>query len=113
MLVRDGTWQFLLGNVNGGDSGISCQTGKWVHLALVYQQGHPQFWANGQRAKLRLGGIRKPVPVASNGSFTIGGTPENAAASFDGQIDEVRLSEFQGPFDAKMLLFQQSSERRK
>ena len=46
----------------------------------------------------------------SSGSFTIGGAAAGdcrvETMTLDGQIDEVRLSEFRGPFDPKMLLFQ-------
>jgi len=77
-------------------------------VALVRDRGDLQFWLNGRLAK-DLGGTL--VPRLPGGPFTIGGVPEDVrpdpkdAHTFDGQIDEVRLSEFRGPFRPEMLLW--------
>jgi len=96
--------------------GIPYTVGEWVHVALVRDRGSLQLWLNGRLAK-DLGGTL--VPRQPSGPFAIGGQPESVvpdpkdAHSFDGEIDEVRLSEFGGAFTPDMLLFQEPAERRK
>ena len=96
------------------ESGSLCELGKWTHVALVCERGKLQLWVNGRLAR-EFGNTS--APVSPNGSFAIGGAPKNLDPShyfsFDGQIDEVRLSRFQGTFNPKMLLFHESSERGK
>ena len=85
--------------------GVPCEPGKWVHVALVRDRGSLQFWMNGRLAK-DLGDVRgaqdAPWPVLDRRRA---GKRRRKAYSFDGQIDEVRLSEFGGPFMPEMLLW--------
>jgi hypothetical protein len=95
-------WQFMFGGVCFGDSGIPCEVGKWTHLALVCERGRSQLWVNGRPA----GQVVNVLPNVPTGPFTIGGIPvsQNPTQCLDGQIDEVRLSEFLAPFRPEMLL---------
>lgn len=105
LLEIGGRWQYVLGGVAYVDSGIPCEPGKWTHLALVHNgsDGVTQLWINGQPT-----GPASNLPLKrSNNSFMIGGAPDfvdPVPTSFDGQIDEVRLSQFSGSFDPKVLL---------
>ena len=92
------------GALSYGQTGVSCEPGKWTHVALVCEKRDVQFWVNGRLAKDF--GNDFP-PMLPTGAFSIGGAPGTVASdaySFDGQIDEVRLSEFRGPFRPEMLL---------
>ena len=105
-----GQWYCLRGGTADSwvASGVQCEIAKWVHLALVHDQGNLQLWVNGRLAKEF--GNQSDV-VRPSGAFTIGGMPKeigDTPNAFDGQIDEVRLSGFHGPFNPKMLLFPQS-----
>jgi hypothetical protein len=86
---------------------------QWTHVALVRERGELQFWVNGRLAK-SLGNM--PIPKQPGGPFMIGGVPESIDAqaySLNGQVDEVRLSEFRGQFQPKMLLFEPLPNHRK
>ena len=104
LFVIDRHYKYMIGNVAWSPPLVPVEAGKWTHLALVCEQGKVQFWLNG-RLVHEAG---KLTPIASSGHFMIGGVPDSITIphAFNGQIDEVRLSEFQGPFDPKMLLFQ-------
>ena len=63
--------------------------------------GKARLWVNG----LPVGPIFEGPANIPIGSFAIGGNPHvNSEPPFNGQIDEVRLSVFHGPFQPKMLL---------
>ena len=100
LLVRDDEWQYMFGGIYWG-LGIPCEVGKWTHLALVCERGKTQFWVDGRA----VGKPHDGIPNIPDGSFAIGGTPNNPPQSFNGQIDEVRLSTFLAPFQPEMLLW--------
>ena len=110
--LRAREWWALKGGKGALPSGVLGEVGKWTHLALVCDRGQAQLWVDGRLAK----SFGDCGFTPSSGQFTVGGGPKDVLDvpnGFDGQIDEVRLSEFQGPFDPKMLLFQPSQEGRK
>ena len=106
VLGEDG-WVVHVPNVETRRLGIPYSVGRWVHVALVRDNCRLQLWLDGRLAK-DLG--ETLVPLLPGGPFLIGGAPEEVvpdpknAYTFDGQIDEVRLSEFRGPFQPEMLL---------
>jgi hypothetical protein len=52
-------------------------------------------------------GIKSEIlPNVPEGPFEIGGDLRQPERVFDGEIDEVRLSTFVGPFEPSMLLHQ-------
>jgi hypothetical protein len=105
LMVWDGKWLFLLGGKTYGNSGATCEPGRWTHIALVCEGGKSQLWANGQPVGVPYSsGVNVPSRC-----FAIGGYREEgktASHSLDGEVDEVRLFEFQAPFKPEMLLFQ-------
>ena len=101
LVAKCGKWGFLVCNLTCGGFGVACEPGKWTHLALVCERKKVQFWVNG-----RPDGPSRHLAVSfPDGPFAIGGYPGGPLNSFDGQIDDVRLSEFRGPFSPEMLLF--------
>jgi hypothetical protein len=102
LCVGEGRWHVLLGLVQMVDTGAACQVGVWTHLALVGGRDRVQFWMNGQP-------VGEPVPRrprVPTSSFSIGcDHTTNPPFSFDGEIDEVRLSKLTGPFRPEMLLY--------
>jgi hypothetical protein len=105
LMIWLGRWRYLMGGVHWADPGVTCEPGRWTHVATVCERGRAQLWINGRPT----GAAGKADDIRpSSGLFTIGGHPyasPAASGSFKGQIDEVRLSELRGPFDPTMLLF--------
>jgi hypothetical protein len=102
LLLHEGRWKLYCVPAGMRDSGVSCEADRWTHLALVCESGKAQIWVNGQPAGQIFEGVSN-IPI---GSFAIGGNPHvNSEPPFDGQIDEVRISVFQGRFQPDMLLF--------
>ncbi len=101
LVAKCGKWGFLLCNLTSGGFGVACEPDKWTHLALVCERKKVQFWVNG-----RPDGPSRNLAVSfPDGPFAVGGYPDGPLSSFDGQIDDVRLSEFRAPFSPEMLLF--------
>ena len=68
--------------------------------AFVREMGQTKLYVDGVAFGPTLtSGLNTP-----NGWFMVGGNPGNAVEAFDGQLDEIRLSRFTGPFDPSMLL---------
>lgn len=102
ILMNKGHWKFIFGMVGFFDSGVSCELGKWTHLALVCDREKAQLWVNGRPAG-KPTALRVRIPDAS---FSIGcDHTTNPPFAFRGEIDEVRLSKLLGPFQPAMLLF--------
>ncbi len=101
LLLQDGRWQYFFGGIAFADSGVACEPGKWTHLALVHENGRTQLWINGRPAAKSCTDQAFHRPDAS---FMIGGNPRQPSETFNGQIDEVRYSEFPSPFRPEMLL---------
>jgi hypothetical protein len=105
LLIQDRSCLCLLGGVLPRALVASIEPRKWIHVAIVSEEGKLQLWLNGQLASQRS----DASPNLGSGALAIGGAPEDIVASgvrpFDGQIDEVRLSQLRGPFDRRMLLF--------
>jgi hypothetical protein len=99
LAVVDGRWYGVLEAVGWIDSGVACEIGKWTHLALVCERGKSQLRING----MPVGKAIDTLPIMPDGRFTIGGSPESSQRAFNGEIDEVRLSTFIGPFRPEML----------
>ena len=104
-LIRNGNeWQGLFGGVAILDYNANVVIDQWTHLALVREGGLTRLFVNGVQVGGALGsGLNAPA-----GSFMIGGNPLNAGESFDGQIDEVRLSLLNGPFSTRNLLLNEN-----
>lgn len=96
----NGTWQSVYEGGPICDSGVACEFGKWTHLALVCERGRSQLWVNGQAR----GRAIDAIPSVPDGPFAIGGSYRHTDRAFYGEIDEVRLSTFIGPFQPSMLL---------
>ena len=109
LLIGDGHWQYLFGDVKTIDSGVPCELGVWTHLALVYERDRSQLWVNGKP----VGTPSTEWPKMPDLSFSIG-CDHTALPSlaFNGEIDEVRLSKLLGPFCPEMLLFRSSPPKR-
>jgi hypothetical protein len=97
-----GRWHFVLEGAAVCDSGVACELNKWTHLALVCERGVSQLWVNG----ISVGIKSEILPNVPEGPFEIGGDLRQPERVFDGEIDEVRLSTFVGPFEPSMLLHQ-------
>jgi hypothetical protein len=99
----NGRWHGALEAIAWIDSGVACEVGKWTHLALVCERGKSQLWING----MPVGNVIDALPIMPDGRFTIGGNVGDPHG-FDGEIDEVRLSTFIGPFRPEMLLLRKA-----
>ncbi len=108
LFLGNGTWQFLLGGIHWFDSGVRCAIGQWTHLALVCDHGTMQIWVDGRPA----GEPTTWTPHVPDRSFSIGcDHTTNPHFSFNGEIDEVRLSQLTGPFKPEMLLLAPTSAK--
>jgi hypothetical protein len=103
LIVVNGRWHGVLEAIAWIDSGVACEIGKWTHLALVCERGKSQLWING----MPVGKAIDALPNMPDGRFTIGGNVGDPHG-FDGEIDEVRLSTFIGPFRPEMLLLRKA-----
>lgn len=104
-LIRNGSeWQGLYGGRAILDFNASVTVDQWTHLALVREGGLVRLFVDG----LQVGGALANGLNAPNGNFMIGGNPLNAGETFDGQIDEVRLSLLTAPFSIDNLLLNQN-----
>lgn len=104
-IIRNGNeWQGLFGGVAVLDFDATVTVDEWTHLALVRESGLVRLFVNG----LQVGGAFASGLNIPNGNFMIGGNPFNASESFDGQIDEVRLSLLNAPFSVDNLLLNQN-----
>ncbi len=106
LIVREGRWHYMFGDVGWFDSGVPVELGKWTHVALVYQWGSDQLWVNGRPAGEPVASWR---PYPPKGTFFIGGNPSGLHLSIDAEIDEVRLSVLLERFRPEMLLYPASS----
>ncbi|MDB6109253.1 MAG: Fibronectin type domain protein, partial [Pedosphaera sp.] len=88
LLIIDGTYQVLFGNVAFFGS-APATAGAWTHLAVVVDSGVSTFYVNGAAAATLNGG-----PNAPQGSFTLATTPPNPDNFFTGLMDEARLFTF-------------------
>ena len=74
---------------------MACEIGKWTHLALVCERGKSQLSINGmpvgENASMHF-------PLCLMDALPTGGNFEHPQHGFSGEIDEVRLSTFIGPF---------------
>jgi hypothetical protein len=101
LTVENGRWTGVFGGVGWIDSGVACEIDQWTHLALVCERGKARLWMNGQPVGRGL----DAVPNMPDGPFTIGGQIGHPECTFNGEIDEVRLSTFVAPFRPEMTLF--------
>jgi hypothetical protein len=104
LLVDDGRWFGALHGISFLDSGVACEIGRWTHLALVCERGRVQLWINGQPQ----GSVVDVIPNMPDGLFVIGGEIGYPETGSNGEIDEVRLSTFIGPFRPEMLLLRKT-----
>jgi len=62
---------------------------EWMHIAATYNGSHVKFFINGAEV---LNSVRTGVILTSTASLKIGNYQDSAGYSFDGILDEVRLS---------------------
>lgn len=106
-LVRNGKgYQVMLGGVALIGWSGDVEAGRWVHVALVRDQGRTTFYLNG---KPMGGGDQAMHPTQEDSPLVIGRDSEGKNA-FEGDIDEVRVFTFDpGRFDPAMLLIHQEN----
>lgn len=101
-LFRFGSeWAGLFGGVVVLDFNAPVTLDEWTHLALVREAGQTRLYVDGAP----VGGTFGQTPNAIQGSdfFMMGGNASGGGEVFDGQIDEVRLVNFVGPFNPAWL----------
>ena len=106
LMSQNGRWAFVFGLIGVWQSDVKCVPGEWTHLALVCERGKTRLWVNGKPTDAACEGI----PKAPDGAFLIGGNYVVPDQTFNGLIDEVRISTFVAPFRPEMLLFGQKPE---
>jgi hypothetical protein len=93
-------WGGLFGGVAFLGFGVPVELDQWTHLALVRDGGVAQLYVDGQLVP----GSFSNTPNVPSGAFMIGGNAVSGGENFLGQIDDVRLSLFTGPFDPATML---------
>lgn len=94
-------YQVLLGGVNLVGWSNDVPAGQWVHIAVVRNNGHTEFYCNGQA----MGGSdQKPNAAGEHEGFAIGASGDGKEGFFSGTVDEVRVFTFEaGKFNAADL----------
>jgi len=86
-----------------GEFAITDETlNKWVHLAVVVNNGTVEFYTNGELSAKHLEG-GSPVPPGAPQRIHIG-VNAGGGVHWNGALDELRVYTFSGPFDPATLL---------
>lgn len=107
LFTRNGTYQGHLGGVGFIDTGVPVSSG-WTYFALVHQNGVASLYINSTIPIVTL--ATNANPAISGDTFVVGSNTKRGGSIaqwgqehlFVGQIDEVRVFEFQqGAFNAQ------------
>jgi hypothetical protein len=116
LFTRNGTYQGHLGGVGFIDSGVAV-TNEWTYFALVHQGGVTSLYVNGTTPIVSL--AMSVNPAIAGDTFVVGSNTKFGGSIaqwgldhlFVGQIDEVRVFEFQsGAFNAQSDLLHAAPE---
>lgn len=100
LLCDDGSWKVLFGGVALLKFGAPVKADRWTDLAVACFRGRVRLFVDGQP----IGEPALVLPRSPNAMLTIGGHLVDVNPQFfQGDIDEIRLSVFEGPFHADML----------
>jgi hypothetical protein len=116
LFTRNGTYQGHLGGVGFIDSGVAVAD-EWTYFALVHQGGVTSLYVNGTTPIVSL--AMNVNPAIAGDTFVVGSNTKFGGSIaqwgldhlFVGQIDEVRVFEFQpGAFNAQSDLLHAAPE---